>query len=211
MKRRDPGPPFLIAIVGGSCAGKTTLARRLRDDHMPNAPIIAEDDYYRCASTIPNFDAASYNFDVPEAKEHALLIQHLTAFRARLAFDKPRYDFATHTRAAHTERVEPAHFLIAEGLHLLTNPDLRALFDLKVFIDTPEDNRLGRRILRDAQQRARSEDSIIAQFRQHVAPMHALYVAPQWADADLVIRYDPARTIDEHALEIARGVFQMDD
>src|SRR5262249_14263653 len=86
----------IVAITGGSGAGKTTIAQALRRRLGSGALIIAEDDYYRCASTIPNFDPATYNFDEPPAKEHALLCAHLKLAKSGAAFDKPLYDLTTH-------------------------------------------------------------------------------------------------------------------
>lgn len=176
---------FLIAITGGSGAGKTTLARALA--HKLGATVIAEDDYYRCATTIRDFDAAFQNFDAPDAKDHDLLRRHLAAAKDGLAFDKPLYDLVTHRRLAETERVAPAHALIVEGIHLLVASDLRALFDLKVFIDADEALRLGRRMIRDVEARGRSPRSVLTQFFANVRPMHETHVAPQRAHADLVL------------------------
>ena len=95
----------IIAITGGSGVGKTTVARALARKLGAGAVVIAEDDYYRCSSTIANFDAATYNFDAPEAKEHALLRNHLALAKSGEAFDKPVYDLVTHRRKPEVERI----------------------------------------------------------------------------------------------------------
>jgi len=177
----------LIAITGGSGAGKTTVARALARKHGAGAVVIAEDDYYRCASAIPGFDAATHNFDAPEAKEHALLREHLALAKSGAAFDKPVYDLVTHRRKAEVERIVHAETLIVEGIHLLAAPDLAALFDVKVFIDADEALRLARRMIRDAETRGRTPRSVMMQFFSTVRPMHERYVAPQRALADIVL------------------------
>jgi uridine kinase len=176
---------LLIAITGGSGAGKTTLARALAK--RLSAAVIAEDDYYRCASTYPDFDAATHNFDAPDTKEHALLRAHLEAAKLGRAFEKPLYDLVTHRRRAETEAVAPTPALIVEGIHLLVPPDLRALFDLKVFIDADDALRLGRRMIRDVEARGRSPRSVLTQFFANVRPMHDAFIAPQRAHADVVL------------------------
>ena len=177
----------IIAITGGSGAGKTTLAQALARKIGTGAVTICEDDYYRCASAIPAFDADTHNFDAPAAKEHVLLREHLTLARSGAAFDKPVYDLVTHRRLPQVERIAHADALIVEGVHLLAEPDLRPLFDLKVFVEADEALRLGRRMVRDIEMRGRTPHSILSQFFSNVRPMHETYVEPQRAFADIII------------------------
>lgn len=175
----------IIAITGGSGAGKSTLARALAG--RLGGRVLAEDDYYLCVSTLSNFDPASHNFDTPAAKDHALLCAHLARARAGAAFDKPCYDLTTHRRGALGECVPACPALVVEGLHLLTSPALRALFDFSVFVDAPETLRLERRVLRDQAERHRDPGEVRAQFFANVKPMHEAHVEPQRAFADLVV------------------------
>lgn len=177
----------IIAITGGSAAGKTTIAQAFARRIGAGAVVIAEDDYYRCSTTIPGFDAAAYNFDAPEAKEHTLLREHLALARSGEAFDKPVYDHATHRRLPRVERIVHAGYAIVEGLHLLAAPELAALFDFKVFVEADEALRLGRRIIRDVDSRGRSPRAVMTQFFAHVRPMHEAHVEPQRALADLIL------------------------
>ena len=177
----------IIAITGGSGAGKTTTARALARLLGAGSVVVAEDDYYRCASAIPGFDAATYNFDAPEAKEHALLREHLALAKSGEAFDKPVYDLVTHRRRPEVERIVHADFVIVEGIHLLISPDLRALFDLRVYVEADEAVRLARRMIRDVESRGRTPRSVMMQFFANVRPMHERHVAPQRAFADLVL------------------------
>jgi uridine kinase len=188
----------LIAITGGSGAGKTTVARALARRLGAGAVVIAEDDYYRCASTIPDFDAATHNFDAPSAKEHALLREHLALAKSGDAFDKPIYDLVTHRRKPDVERIVHADWVIAEGLHLLAAPELDGLFDLSIFMHADEALRLGRRMVRDVEARGRTPRSVMAQFFANVRPMHELHVEPQRARADMVI-VCPYEAGPEHA------------
>ena len=204
----------LIAITGGSGAGKTTVARALARRLGTGAIVIAEDDYYRCASAIPDFDAATHNFDAPEAKEHELLVDHLGRARAGQAFEKPVYDLVTHRRRSEVELIAPPPVLIVEGIHLLATPELRALFDLKVYIDADEALRLGRRMIRDVETRGRTPRTVLMQFFQTVRPMHEAHVEPQRAFADFVLTSrhgDGPHSADAEAERIAKLLPGMND
>jgi uridine kinase len=197
----------IIAITGGSGAGKTTIAQALARRLGAGAVVIAEDDYYRCASSFADFDPAAHNFDAPEAKEHALLRRHLELARNGAAFDKPVYDLVTHRRKPDVERIVHAAHVIVEGLHLLASAELRALYDLAVFIEADEALRLGRRMVRDVETRGRTPRSVLAQFFSTVRPMHAQHVEPQRAFAQLVISC-PHDAGPEHAETSARRIIE---
>jgi uridine kinase len=194
----------LVAIAGGSGSGKTTIARALARQIGAGAVVIAEDDYYRCASTISGFDPAAYNFDAPDAKEHTLLRAHLALAKSGAAFDKPVYDLVTHRRRADVERIAHANVVIVEGLHVLVAPDLRAIFDIKVYVEADEAARLGRRIIRDMGERGRTARAIFEQFFTSVRPMHERYVAPQAAFADLVLTCPPLSGDEQATANAAR-------
>jgi uridine kinase len=190
-----------LAIAGGSGSGKTTIARAVRARLAPfSAVLLAEDDYYRCATTIAAFDPAAHNFDAPDAKDHALLAAHLAAARAGEAFAKPVYDFASHTRTGAIETVDPHDVIILDGHLALCDPRVRASLDLAVFVEADEAVRLARRMVRDVAERGRTPDSVYRQFFDTVRPMHALHVAPQRDHADLVV----ASTYEGDFAEAAR-------
>ena len=200
----------IIAISGGSGAGKTTLALALA--RRLSAVVIAEDDYYRCSSEFLDFDAARHNFDTPLAKDHALLRAHIVAAKAGLAFEKPSYDLVTHRRRAELECVEPGAALIVEGIHLLASPELRALYDVKVFVDADEALRLGRRMIRDVEARGRAPRTVLAQFFANVRPMHEAHVEPQRAFADIVLtstHESGPHSAEAHARDIAAALEQL--
>lgn len=194
----------IIAITGGSGAGKTTVAHALARRLGAGAVVIAEDDYYRCASTIPGFDPATHNFDAPDAKEHALLREHLALARSGEAFDKPVYDLVTHRRKPDVERIVHADWVIVEGIHLLAAEELRAVYDFAVFIAADEALRLGRRIIRDVETRGRTPRAVLAQFFATVRPMHEAHIEPQRAFADLVLTSPPDAGAEQADRDAAR-------
>lgn len=180
----------IVAIAGGSGSGKTTIARALAKRLGAGAVVVAEDDYYRCSSTVRDFDPATYNFDAPEAKEHALLAAHLALAKSGEGFDKPLYDLVTHRRRVDVERIARADTIILEGIHVIAADELRPLFDLKVYVEADEALRLGRRMVRDIDERGRKPQMVLDQFFKTVRPMHEKYIAPQRDLADLVLRCD---------------------
>jgi uridine kinase len=178
----------LVAITGGSGSGKSTLAEALVGG-LPegSAVLLREDSYYRDAAALPGFDAATFDFDDVAARDHDLLIEHLAALKGGQAVISPVYSFITHGREADGESVEPADVVVVEGAHLLCTPDLRDLFDIRVFVDTPADIRFIRRLLRDQIERGRTADSIVDQYLKTVRPGHERLTEPSKVHADFIV------------------------
>lgn len=184
-----PGRPFILAIAGGSASGKTTLARHVASRLAPLAvAMVPEDAYYFSVPGGAQDDGAPYNFDRPETKDFALLRRHLVEARGGASFAMPVYDFRTHTRQAHTVSVAAADVLIVEGIHNLHDADLRALFDLTVFVEAPKAVRETRRVARDVAERGRDAGATRRQFRAVVEPMHRLHVDPLRVHAHRIVR-----------------------
>ena len=178
-------PPYLIAIAGGSGSGKTWLADYLAQ-RLP-ATILALDSYYRDLSELDLAARAHQNFDVPESLDWELILRQLEMLARGFEIEKPVYQFATHTRAAHTERVRPGEFVIIEGLFALYKERVRQLCGTKVFIWVEDPICLSRRLARDMRERGRSRESVIAQYDGTVRPMYEKYVLPTRQFADLVL------------------------
>lgn len=177
--------PFVIGIAGGTGSGKTTVARRIFDSLQLNAAVFIDHDaYYRDLAHLSLEERAAVNFDHPDSLDNDLLVRHLKALLEERPIDKPVYDFARHTRAAESVRVEPRDVVLVDGILLFAEPRLRELFDLKIFVDTDADVRFIRRLRRDTEERGRSLDSVIEQYLTTVRPMHFEFVEPtkRWAD-----------------------------
>jgi len=183
----------IIAIVGASASGKTlfaqTIYRELSQEisKQHDLAIIEEDAYYHDQSHLPVKHRANTNYDHPDSLDHDLLLQHLTQLRNGETVDVPVYDYGEHTRANHTRRVKPSKVIIIEGILLLTNERLREQFDIKLFIDTPLDVCLLRRIARDMEERNRSLKSISEQYEATVRPMFYQFIEPCKKFADIVV------------------------
>lgn len=183
----------VIAVVGSSGSGKTTVVNALVDGlngDKPDEPVctvIAVDDYYRDLSHL-SFEAREViNFDHPDAIDTSLLADHLDQIRSGEAIESPCYDFTQHTRLEHTQRISPAPIVLVEGVLVVAEQAIRDRLDHVVFVDTPEDLCLERRISRDKTTRARSRESVIDFWTTRARPMFETFVAPAKRDADLLI------------------------
>ncbi len=196
---------ILIAIVGGSGSGKSTLAEALIAALAPGAAtVMREDWYYRDAGALPGFDPATFDFDDVAARDHGRLARDLAELKAGRAVTAPAYSFHDHRRRPEGQRVPAAPAVVVEGTHLLCTAQVAALFDLKVFVDTPADIRFIRRLLRDQAERGRSADSVIAQYLATVRPGHERFTAPSRALADLVVADETAAVRLEDPLKVAQ-------
>ena len=187
----------LVAITGGSGSGKSTLAAALQAALPPGAAVmVSEDWYYRDCSAFADFDPATFDFDDIAIRDHALLIAHLGALRTGDTITAPEYDFVTHSRKDDAGvEVVSAEVVIVEGSHLLCEADVAAAFDLRIYLDTPDDVRFIRRLLRDQAERGRTARSIVDQYLGTVRPAHHRLTGPSRMRADVVIR-DHTTTVD---------------
>lgn len=179
--------PLIIGVVGGSGSGKTTVTRAIYDMEGVDAAFIDQDAYYRDLAHLPLEDRKRVNFDHPEAFDTELLVEQLGALQRGEAVDKPTYDYAGHTRARATERVESRHVILVDGILLFADARLRPLFDIKIYVDVAEDVRFIRRLQRDTAERGRSMDDVIRQYLATVRPMHLEFVEPSKRYADIII------------------------
>ncbi len=179
--------PLVIGLAGGTGSGKTTVAEAIVRAAAGRVAILPQDAYYRAQPDLP-FDArALTNYDEPSAFDTELLSDHIDALVGGDAVARPVYDFAHHDRSADTVRIEPREVLVVEGILVLHEPGLRQRMSLKVFVDAPPDERFIRRLERDVRERGRSTESVIAQYRRTVKPMHDLFVEPTKQHADLIV------------------------
>jgi uridine kinase len=187
-------PVQLIAVVGGSGAGKGWFVARLCELLGEHATHLQLDHFYRDRSHLPMAHRARLNFDTPNAIDWAQAERVFTACRAGEAAEVPRYDFATYSRLSPAAPWQAKPLVFVEGLWLLRPPAVRKLFHLKIYLDTPADLRRERRFKRDAVERGYTIEVIEERYRT-VAPMHERYVEPQKKSADVVLAqpYDRAQ------------------
>ncbi len=191
----------VVGIGGGSGAGKSAIVRGLVD--RLGASAIDIDSYYVDRTGLTREQIGRINFDEPGAIDVELLITHLLRLRSGEVIEKPVYSFTTHRRVA-VEHVAPPRILVLEGLFTLWWDRLRALLDLKIFVDAPPDVRLARRLCRDLRERGRTVEQILRQYLDTVRPMHGLYVEPTRLYADLVASNDgPLDDVVDQVVEMA--------
>jgi uridine kinase len=180
--------PFVIGVAGGSGSGKTTVVRRiiesLGDDQVS---LLEHDKYYRDRGDLRLEERAALNYDHPDSLETDLLVGHINDLRAGKPVQVPNYDFARFARENDTTTVPPRRAIIVEGILIFTDPELRRLMDVKVFVDADDDTRFIRRLQRDLSERGRTVQSVIDQYLGTVKPMHLEFVEPSKRYADVII------------------------
>ena len=179
--------PLIIAVVGGSGSGKTTVARAIHRSLGVDASFIDQDAYYHDLAHLELADRTKVNFDHPDAFDAELLARHLEQLGRGEPIEKPTYDFARHTRAERTETIRPAPVVVVEGILLLADARLRALFDIKIFVEVADDVRFIRRLRRDIRDRGRTVEMVVEQYLSTVRPMHLEFVEPSKRYADIIL------------------------
>jgi uridine kinase len=180
--------PIIIGIAGGTGSGKTTIANvlleRVGADHIAFLP---HDAYYKDLSDLPGAQRDVINFDHPDSLDTHLLVEHLLELKRGKSIEAPIYDFTKHARTKATNRVTPQAVILVEGILVFSEPALRDVFDVKIFVDTPPDIRFIRRLQRDIVERGRTVESVINQYETTVRPMHLEFVEPSKRHADVII------------------------
>jgi len=181
-------PTLVIGIAGGTGSGKTTVANEILN--RVGSEIISyipHDAYYKNFTDLPPNQKAKINYDHPHSLDTPLMTAHIKKLIEGEKIELPVYDFTTHSRTEKTITIQPNPVILVEGILIFTDPVLRDLCDVKIFVDTDADIRLIRRIRRDLTERGRSIESVLAQYETTVRPMHLEFVEPAKRYADIII------------------------
>ena len=179
---------LIVGIAGGTGSGKTTVVNKLIKEFRDGEVIvIPQDAYYKDNSHIPPEERQHINFDHPDSLEFTLLIKHLKELREGHNIEMPVYSYLTCLRSEETITVKPAKVILVEGILILTDPDLRNMLDIKVYVDADADDRLGRVILRDIVERGRSVLMVLQRYHDTVKPSHLQFIEPSKRYADIII------------------------
>ncbi len=176
-----------IGIAGGTGSGKTTITRLLRERFGEDISVIYYDNYYKAHNDLTYEERARINYDCPDAFDTDLFIEDIKKLKRGEDVLCPVYDYTVHNRSDQTVLIKSAPVILLEGILLLSDPRIRDLLDIKIYVDTDADVRILRRILRDVRERERSLESVIEQYLTTVKPMHEMYVEPSKRYANIII------------------------
>lgn len=179
---------MIIGICGGTGSGKTTIARSIVDAvGRENVVLVEQDSYYRNLADMPLDERHQANFDHPDSIDSDMLVNHLKRLKLGQSIEMPLYDFVTHTRSDRIEVIEPKPVVIVEGILIFAEPRVLDLLEVRVFVDTPDDIRLMRRLKRDINERGRTFERTLDQYERTIRPMHFEFVEPSKRHADVII------------------------
>lgn len=179
---------LIIGIAGGTGSGKTTVVNKIiKSLPKGEVAVLPQDSYYKDSSHVPVEERSKINFDEPAAIEWSLLVQQLRELQQGKTIEMPTYSYLTCTRQPETVTVAPRDVVIVEGILVLTDPVLRAMMDVKVFVDADADDRLIRVIARDCVERGRTPQIVITRYEEVLKPMHSMYIEPTKRYADLIV------------------------
>ncbi len=188
MSETNRRKPIVFGVAGGTGSGKTTVARQILDMvGAERVAYLAHDAYYRDFPDLTAEERRRVNFDHPDSLETDLMAAHVRELLAGRPIDLPLYDFTDFRRRVETTPVQPSPIILVEGILIFTDPDLRALMDIKIFVDTDADVRFIRRLTRDIEDRGRTMEAVITQYLETVRPMHLEFVEPSKRYADVII------------------------
>jgi len=198
---------LIIGIAGGTGSGKTTVVHQIMNE-LPSTEvgIISQDSYYKDTSNLTYEERTKINFDHPRAIDFELLVQHLKDLKAGKTIEQPVYSFVTHNRTGDVILTHPRKVMIVEGILILTNPELRDMFDVKIFVHADSDERLIRRLKRDIAERGRDMEEVISRYQNTLKPMHEQFIEPTKAFADIIIPNDKYNTV---AIDVVRAVINQ--
>lgn len=179
---------ILIGVAGGSGSGKTTVANNLvKAFKCEDVALIEQDAYYREFTNMTLDEKRKVNFDHPDSIEFELLKKHIVDLKNGKSIERPIYDFATYSRKEGSVKINPSKIIVVEGILLFAVPEIRELFDVKIFVDTDADEMILRRIERDMNERGRSFESVKTQYLTTVKPMYLEFCEPSKRYADVII------------------------
>ena len=195
---------LIIGIAGGTGCGKTTVVNQILNE-LPEGEvgIISQDSYYKDTSHLGYDERVKINFDHPRSIDFELLESHLQELRKGNAIDQPVYSFVKHNRTGDTIHTLPRKVMIVEGILILTPPELREMFDIKIFVHADSDERLIRRLKRDITERGRDIDEVLSRYQNTLKPMHQQFIEPMKEYADLIIPNNKYNTV---AVDIVKTI-----
>jgi uridine kinase len=198
---------LILGIAGGSGCGKTTVVQQIMNE-LPDAEvgIISQDSYYKETNHLSYEERTNINFDHPRAIDFELLVQHLKDLKQGKTINQPVYSFVKHNRTNDFIITHPRKVMIVEGILILSNPELRNLFDIKIFVHADSDERLIRRLKRDIAERGREMNEVLNRYQTTLKPMYEQFIEPTKSFADIIIPNDKFNNV---AIDVVRAVIHQ--
>ncbi|WP_025741432.1 uridine kinase [Aquimarina pacifica] len=197
---------LIIGIAGGTGCGKTTVVNHIINELPENEVcVISQDSYYKDTSHLSYEERTKINFDHPQSIDFELLANHLETLRKGEIIAQPVYSFVEHNRTKETIQTSPCKVMIVEGILILTNPQIREMFDIKIYVHADSDERLIRRLKRDIAERGRDIDEVLDRYQNTLKPMHQQFIDPTKEFADLII---PNNNYNNVAVDIVRTIIK---
>ena len=198
---------LIIGIAGGTGCGKTTVVNQILNE-LPEGVVgvISQDSYYKDTSHLSFDERIKINFDHPRSIDFELLEAHLKELKKGNIVDQPVYSFVKHNRTGDTIKTHPRKVMIVEGILILTNPELREMFDIKIFVHADSDERLIRRLKRDISERGRDLDEVLTRYQNTLKPMHQQFIDPMKEFADIIIPNNKYNTV---AIDIVKTIINQ--
>ncbi|NAS29881.1 uridine kinase [Flavobacteriaceae bacterium R38] len=195
---------LIIGIAGGTGCGKTTVVNQIINE-LPKdeVGVISQDSYYKDTSHLTYEERVKINFDHPKAIDFDLLKKHLLELKEGKTIQQPVYSFAAHNRTKDTINTHPRKVIIVEGILILSNPEIREMADIKIFVHADSDERLIRRIKRDISERGRDIEEVLDRYKKTLKPMHEQFIEPMKEYADIIIPNNKYNTV---AVDIVRTI-----
>jgi uridine kinase len=198
---------LVIGIAGGTGSGKTTVVNQIINELPANqVGVISQDSYYRDTSDLPYEERVKINFDHPKAIDFELLAVHLNDLKNGKTIEQPVYSFIEHNRTKETVSTAPKDVMIVEGILILTHPEIRDMFDIKIYVHADSDERLIRRLKRDISERGRDLDEVLHRYKTTLKPMHQQFIEPTKEYADIII---PTNRYNTVAVDIVRTIINQ--
>lgn len=198
---------LIIGIAGGTGCGKTTVVNQILNE-LPEGEVgvISQDSYYMDTTHLSFDERIKINFDHPRSIDFELLETHLKQLRLGQSIEQPVYSFVKHNRTGDTINTNPRKVMIVEGILILTNPELREMFDIKIFVHADSDERLIRRLKRDITERGRDIDEVLTRYQTTLKPMHQQFIEPMKEYADIIIPNNKYNTV---AVDIVKTIINQ--
>ncbi len=198
---------LIIGIAGGTGSGKTTVVEQIIEQ-LPKGEVcvISQDSYYKDTSHLSYEEREKINFDHPKAIDFELLAAHLIELKKGNTIEQPVYSFPEHNRTSETVTTHPKKVVIVEGILILTHPEIRKLFDIKVYVHADSDERLIRRLKRDIVERGRNLNEVLNRYQTTLKPMHQEFIEPTKEFADIII---PTNRYNTVAVELIRQIIHQ--